>query len=75
MQQQCSRDDAKSSILSNDRVEHLVRRPDDVGVAIIDGVARLRVSTPGGYHHYFFDIGSAFHRKLSLIVKALDDAV
>lgn len=72
MQQQCSRDGVNSSILSSDRVEHLVQRPDDVGVAIIDGVARLCVSTPSGYQHYFFDVGSAFHSKLSLIVKALD---
>lgn len=75
MQQQCSRDGAKSSILSSDRVEHLVRRPDDVHVNIVNGDANLIISTLGGHFHFFFSLDSAFHRKLSAIVAALDDAV
>lgn len=81
MQQQCSRDGAKSSILSNDRPRIWGRKlitpsrflADDVKlVSLVNGRANLVISTLFGDTHYSFDLGSHAHRCLSDIVAVLD---
>lgn len=73
MQQQCSRDGAKSSILSNDREAQRRFLVDDVKlVSLVNGRANLVISTLFGDTHYSFDLGSHAHRCLSDIVAVLD---
>lgn len=73
MQQQCSRDGAKSSILSNDREAQRRFLADDVKlVSLVNGRANLVISTLFGDTHYSFDLGSHAHRCLSDIVAVLD---
>ena len=73
MQQQCSRDGVKSSILSNDREAQRRFLVDDVKlVSLVNGRANLVISTLFGDTHYSFDLGSHAHRCLSDIVAVLD---